>query len=164
MRQRFFRQSAAPEVTTKRANDLLSGDFKSVTFHWRGLVEGYLERLCTRGLLMASFSSRFVTNKVLSSHVLKVGKRCCRGGFERASSGWIKGVLVLYGIFNRYRDERSSRMSYFADLLDWLGGYPFEEAKPEAVFDFFRARGFELVRLRTVGGRLGNDEYVSICI
>ncbi len=53
-------------------------------------------------------------------------------------------------------------MSYFTDLLDWLGGYPFEVARPEDIFDFFRARGFEMVKLRTVGGGLGNNEFVFV--
>jgi hypothetical protein len=26
------------------------------------------------------------------------------------------------------------------DTIGWLGGYPFEVAKPEAIFDFYRAR------------------------
>ena len=38
------------------------------------------------------------------------------------------------------------------DLVDWVGGYPFEVAKPEEVLDFCRMRGFALRRLKTVGG------------
>ncbi len=64
---------------------------------------------------------------------------------------------------DRYRKYKQSRgMSYFTDLLDWLGGYPFEVARPEDIFDFFRARGFEMVKLRTVGGGLGNNEFVFV--
>jgi 2-polyprenyl-3-methyl-5-hydroxy-6-metoxy-1,4-benzoquinol methylase len=63
---------------------------------------------------------------------------------------------------NRYKDKRSRGMSYFTDLIDWAGGYPFEVAKPEAVFDFFRARGFEMVKLKTAGGNHGNNEFVFI--
>ena len=28
-------------------------------------------------------------------------------------------------------------MSVWHDLVDWVGGYPFEVAKPEEVFDFY---------------------------
>ena len=28
------------------------------------------------------------------------------------------------------------------DWMDWLGGYPFEVATPEAIFDFYHARGY----------------------
>jgi hypothetical protein len=45
-------------------------------------------------------------------------------------------------------------------MLDWLGGYPFEVAKPEEIFEFFRQRNFVLERLRTCGGRLGCNQYV----
>ncbi len=63
----------------------------------------------------------------------------------------------------RYRQYKKSRgMSYFTDMLDWLGGYPFEVAKPEDILDFFRARGFELMKLKTVGGKLGCNEFVFV--
>lgn len=51
-------------------------------------------------------------------------------------------------------------MSIWHDMLDWLGGYPFEVARPEAIFGFFRERGFALERLRTCGGRMGCNEFV----
>jgi 2-polyprenyl-3-methyl-5-hydroxy-6-metoxy-1,4-benzoquinol methylase len=60
----------------------------------------------------------------------------------------------------RYRGQLERGMSVVHDWRDWLGGYPFEVAKPEQVFDFYRARGFVLERLRTCGGGLGCNEFV----
>ena len=57
-----------------------------------------------------------------------------------------------------YGKERG--MSFSRDLIDWVGGYPFEVATPEQIFDFYRARGFLLQRLRTCGGNLGCNEFV----
>jgi 2-polyprenyl-6-hydroxyphenyl methylase/3-demethylubiquinone-9 3-methyltransferase len=51
-------------------------------------------------------------------------------------------------------------MSPWYDMVDWIGGYPFEVAKPEHVFDFLRARGFSLEKLKTCGGGLGCNEYM----
>jgi 2-polyprenyl-6-hydroxyphenyl methylase/3-demethylubiquinone-9 3-methyltransferase len=51
-------------------------------------------------------------------------------------------------------------MSFWQDLVDWVGGYPFEVAMPEQIFDFYRQRGFSLSRLRTCGGSLGCNEFV----
>lgn len=51
-------------------------------------------------------------------------------------------------------------MSLWRDMIDWLGGYPFEAAKPEAIFHFFRDRGFALEELKTCGGRMGCNEFV----
>ena len=51
-------------------------------------------------------------------------------------------------------------MSYWHDQIDWIGGYPFEVAKPEEVFDFYRQRGFNLTRLKTWAGSLGCNEFV----
>ncbi len=77
--------------------------------------------------------------------------------------GLAKDLILLKNPLKRYTEYKKSRgMSYFTDLLDWLGGYPFEVAKPEAVFDFFRNRGFEMVKLHTVGGGLGCNEFVFV--
>jgi len=65
--------------------------------------------------------------------------------------------------FKKFRDygKKNQRgMSYWQDLIDWVGGYPFEVATPEQIFDFYRERGFFLARLRTCGGSLGCNEFV----
>jgi 2-polyprenyl-3-methyl-5-hydroxy-6-metoxy-1,4-benzoquinol methylase len=61
-----------------------------------------------------------------------------------------------------YADRSTRGMSYWHDVIDWIGGYPFEVAKPEQVFDFYRMRGFQLERLKTCGGGLGCNEYVFV--
>src|SRR5262249_25504032 len=52
--------------------------------------------------------------------------------------------------WTRYH-ENARGMSRWRDMVDWVGGYPFEVATPEAIFDFFRGRGFELTKLKTCG-------------
>jgi SAM-dependent methyltransferase len=57
--------------------------------------------------------------------------------------------------------RRTARgMDHWRDIVDWVGGYPFEVARPEEVVDFSRARGLELTKLKTVGGALGCNEFV----
>jgi 2-polyprenyl-3-methyl-5-hydroxy-6-metoxy-1,4-benzoquinol methylase len=58
------------------------------------------------------------------------------------------------------RPPRARGMSARHDLVDWVGGYPFEVAKPDQVFGFLRERGFELRHLKTCAGGLGCNEYV----
>lgn len=55
-------------------------------------------------------------------------------------------------------DERRG-MSHWHDIIDWVGGYPYEYARPDAIFSFFRDRGFALDQLK-MGGGLGCSEYV----
>ena len=65
--------------------------------------------------------------------------------------------------FKHWAAKKKSRgMSVWHDLVDWVGGYPFEVAKPEEIFDFYRMKGFTLVKLKTCGGGLGCNEYVFI--
>lgn len=51
-------------------------------------------------------------------------------------------------------------MTPWRDVVDWVGGYPFEVSKPEEVFDFLRKRGFSLEHMRTCGGGHGCNEFV----
>ena len=51
-------------------------------------------------------------------------------------------------------------MSLWHDMIDWVGGYPFEVAKPEQVFDAMRDCGFVLEAMKTCGGRMGCNEFV----
>jgi 2-polyprenyl-6-hydroxyphenyl methylase/3-demethylubiquinone-9 3-methyltransferase len=60
------------------------------------------------------------------------------------------------------RPPRGRGMSSHHDLADWVGGHPFEVAKPEEVFRFCRDRGFRLSELTTCAGGLGCNEYVFI--
>jgi 2-polyprenyl-3-methyl-5-hydroxy-6-metoxy-1,4-benzoquinol methylase len=60
-----------------------------------------------------------------------------------------------------WRDYKMSRgMSRWHDLVDWVGGYPFEVARPHEVFEFFHARGFELEWMFTCGPGLGCNQFV----
>lgn len=53
-------------------------------------------------------------------------------------------------------------MSYWYDMLDWLGGLPFEVAKPEEILDAVQGEGFYLAKMRTCGGRSGCNEFLFI--
>ena len=61
-------------------------------------------------------------------------------------------------IYREYYRERG--MSRVHDWYDWLGGYPFEVAKPEEIFDFYTARKMHMERLTTCGGGLGCNQFV----
>lgn len=61
--------------------------------------------------------------------------------------------------FRQY--SRSSRgMSWWHDVVDWVGGYPYESATPDEVVRFFGARGFVLDQLATVGTSHACNQFV----
>lgn len=61
-------------------------------------------------------------------------------------------------IYREYKQERG--MSKLHDWYDWLGGYPFEVAKPEEIFEFYLNKGFQMERMITCGGGLGCNQFV----
>lgn len=60
-----------------------------------------------------------------------------------------------------YREYKKRRgMSPAHDWQDWLGGYPFEVARPEEIFHFYQDAGFQLANLTTKGALAGCNEFV----
>ena len=97
----------------------------------------------------------------------------CKGGpFTRRlleATTWLRfwsvpaiADLVKRGdFFKSWNDAGRERgMSAWHDLVDWVGGLPFEVAKPEAIFEFFKLRGYNLERLITMGGGIGCNQFV----
>ena len=63
--------------------------------------------------------------------------------------------------WTRYKENKRG-MSRWRDIVDWVGGYPYECARPEEIFDFYRERGFTLTRLKCGGVGLGCNEFVFV--
>jgi len=77
------------------------------------------------------------------------------------AGGLAKDLLQFRDPISRYREYKKNRgMSRIHDWVDWLGGYPFEVARPEEIFDFYRKKSFTLERLKTCGAGLGCSEFV----
>ncbi len=77
-----------------------------------------------------------------------------------ATAGVLQGLFACgnpMAWFSRYRRERG--MSPYHDWIDWLGGYPFEVAKPGDIVHRYREAGLTLIELRTTNG-LGCNQFV----
>lgn len=63
--------------------------------------------------------------------------------------------------FSTWRTYIKQRgMSPYRDVVDWVGGYPFEVAKPEEIFNFFHEKGYSLQKICTAGGGHACNQYV----
>lgn len=79
--------------------------------------------------------------------------------FKSFAGNTLRGRPHVYiNYIRQYGRQRG--MSWWHDKIDWIGGYPFEVAKPEQVFEFYSSQGFQLVKLKTCGGGLGCNEFV----
>ncbi|HYK42934.1 MAG TPA: class I SAM-dependent methyltransferase [Thermoanaerobaculia bacterium] len=80
---------------------------------------------------------------------------------EVARLGYRLATFQLGGYIRSWTQyQRSRGMSRWHDNIDWIGGYPFEVARPEEIFEFYRSRGFILQRMKTCGGLHGCNEFV----
>jgi 2-polyprenyl-3-methyl-5-hydroxy-6-metoxy-1,4-benzoquinol methylase len=79
--------------------------------------------------------------------------------FKAALSSLLAGRLGNY-LRAWTRVETARGMSRWHDVIDWVGGYPFEYAAPDEIFNFYRERGFALTKLVCKGAGSGCVQYV----
>ena len=87
------------------------------------------------------------------------------GGYGTYSSALDTLAALLHGRnplcwLRDYRNT-SRGMSWRTDLVDWVGGFPYEAATPAEVFGFLHARGFDLAYMTTQHGH-GCNEFVFV--
>jgi len=91
---------------------------------------------------------------------------CCTLGRWAMTAIWVPGFFARMCVaslvarrnkFAAYHHERG--MSPVHDWIDWIGGLPFEVAKPDDVIYFHEQRGFELLKL-TRTKSLGCNQFV----
>jgi len=118
-------------------------------------------------LLIAIYNDQ----EILSSFWKKIKKTYCSNlygkllissvffplfAFINILTGLIKYKNPL-GYFSHYKNNRG--MSIYHDWVDWFGGYPFEVAKPEVIFNLYKNHGFILENLTTTNG-LGCNQFL----
>lgn len=72
----------------------------------------------------------------------------------------IMKFLAVLVISRRNPFKKRRGMHYYTDIVDWVGGYPYEYASPEEVTGFFEAAGFRLRKLIKTKGFTGCNQFV----
>src|SRR5947209_4267341 len=72
----------------------------------------------------------------------------------------IKDICRLQRPRTIFKASSARGMSVWTDIVDWVGGYPFEVASPNQIVDFYESREFRLDRLVSCGRKLGCNQYV----
>lgn len=71
------------------------------------------------------------------------------------------GMILKSSESKNLKTERG--MNEYTDLIDWVGGYPFEYAAPEKIITFYLNRGFELKKLMAPGRKYGGcNQYLFV--
>lgn len=56
--------------------------------------------------------------------------------------------------------ESGRGMNRWRDIIDWVGGLPYEYAAPDDIFEFYKKRGFQLTKIKCKAVGLGCNEFV----
>lgn len=135
---------------------------------WKALYNAQIP-VCDDGLL---FVAIYNEQGIVSAFWKIVKRFYCSGRLGRALmsavfypmfflSGALLDIVQLRNPKTRYREHKKYRgMSLVHDWRDWLGGYPFEPAKPEKLIGFYKNLGFDLVRFLPTGHGFGNNQFL----
>src|SRR5579863_4542261 len=142
--------------------------------HHTGAMRRALENAGTRvgdgGTLFISIYN----DQGRASRIWRMVKRAYNGMPQRwkflvlwPAFGQLWGPIALRDIwhgrpFATWRNYRRLRgMSAWWDVVDWVGGYPFEVAQPGEIHQFYHERGFSLLKLTTTFSH-GCNQYVFV--
>ena len=79
---------------------------------------------------------------------------------ERFAFGRNRPLFLRIIDLRLWTANNDHRLHRWRDMVDWVGGNPYEVAPPDAAFGFCRDRRFGLMNLRCVGVGLGCDEFL----
>ncbi len=100
----------------------------------------------------------------------KVGKWVLVRGTDaywRSKDGFSRGVSNVYCLAahgklpvhsESYKPERG--MDHERNLIDWVGGWPFEVARPDEILNYLRSRGFIMEKMETTRHH-GNNIFLA---
>lgn len=79
------------------------------------------------------------------------------------AKSFVRSLLTLnpgsyFRLWTEY--DRRRGMSRWRDIIDWVGGYPYEVSTPDEIFEFFKARGFSLTKMNCGRVGLGCNQFV----
>lgn len=184
LKDRYF---AEDEKWTVTHGDVLSGDFlKSLgcfdivyswgVLHHTGAMWQALENVAPLVGPQGKLFISIYNDQGAASHRWRALKKCYNNSSRLVRLIIILGVGAYWELlsvsfrlihlrnplpFKKWEEKKKDRgMSVWYDLVDWVGGYPFEVAKPEEILHFYCNKGFCLLRLKTCGGGHGCNEYV----
>ena len=83
--------------------------------------------------------------------------------FPDEAKSLIKSIVTLKPAnyvhsWTQYKNGRG--MNRWYDIIDWVGGFPYEVATVDEIFEFYKARGFSLTKVKSKGVGLGCNEFV----
>ena len=76
--------------------------------------------------------------------------------------GVIAAAKFVYTGRDPFKKERG--MSFYYDIIDWLGGYPYEYARPQDIKKFVESRGFVIKKIILPKTPTGCNEFIFVKI
>lgn len=159
-------KSFSPEESWEVVNDSIFGlepSYKAeIVYSWGVLhhtghlfasLEKILKLVATDGQLVISVYKK----TPMCSQWKKIKSFFCRSGKATQfvlslsfSAFYLLGVLLSGRNPVKYVREyyKQRGQSWSTDIIDWIGGYPYESASPDEIIDFVTKRGFTLKKLR----------------
>ncbi len=67
---------------------------------------------------------------------------------------------MFFRLINKNCLEKRRGMDFYHDVVDWVGGYPYEYASKKEMIEFFKKRNFSLIKSVDTKGWTGCNEFI----
>jgi SAM-dependent methyltransferase len=169
---RFLSDAKAPEfrqgsiLDPKTQQELGSAD---IVYSWGVLhhtghmweaIRNTAALVATDGVLSIAIYNKHITSPLWN--VIKWFYNISPAIVKRAMYYLMIPVIVTAKFLVTGKNPLNKRrgMDFFVDIIDWIGGYPYEYATPQEVIDFVTALGFELITETKATTPIGCNEFV----
>ena len=127
---------------------------------WRALVTTAQMVSATDGLLVVAIYNWHWTSWLwrIVKRVYNVVPALVQRVLNVAFAVLIYAAVLAFLQSDPLRKERG--MDFWYDVIDWIGGYPYEYASVTEVTAFLEALGFQLESVRFPRAATGNNEYI----
>jgi 2-polyprenyl-6-hydroxyphenyl methylase/3-demethylubiquinone-9 3-methyltransferase len=118
------------------------------------------QRVAPEGQFAISIYNRHLTSPIWKGikYLYNIMPHALRKLMVLFFAGIIFIAKFLYLRTNPLKKQRG--MDFWYDVIDWVGGYPYEYAKPQAVISFITSLGFQLEKFIPAEVPTGCNEYV----
>lgn len=75
-------------------------------------------------------------------------------------------VIYIAKFLTTFQNPLKKRrgMSFYYDVIDWIGGYPYEYASTKEITEYIEKFGFKVVKINKTIGMTGCNEFVFVKI
>jgi 2-polyprenyl-6-hydroxyphenyl methylase/3-demethylubiquinone-9 3-methyltransferase len=123
-------------------------------------INNVLSLVAPRGTLVLAIYNRHLTSPVWK--LIKWSYNQAPEWLQKLMVAFFAGIIYIAKFFVTWNNPLTKErgMDFWFDVIDWVGGYPYEYASPNELKQFMNRKGFRLCSLKAAQVPTGCNEFV----